>query len=98
MTQNAREQRLPRRNKISASSIKSFCRRYGIAETTYHNWQRKGLGPKAIKIAGTVRITDEAEREWLEIAANGGFLSPQKEEKSKERSKKKRNRRREDDQ
>lgn len=99
MTQDTREPRLLRKKKISASSIKDFCRRYGIAETTFHNWQHKGIGPKTIKIGGTVRITDEDEREWLEKARNGGFPTPQKEEApSKERRKKKRIRRREDDQ
>lgn len=99
MTTNDRERKRTRKAKPTSSTIREFCARHDLARSTYFEWQRKGLGPSVYRVGRTVRITDEAEREWLEKARNGGFSTPQKEEApSKERRKKKRIRRREDDQ
>jgi hypothetical protein len=49
----------------AAYSIDEFCRRNSISTTTYHKLQAQGVGPRVMRLAGTlVRISADAEREW----------------------------------
>lgn len=51
-------------------SVKEFCARYGISQTTFY--RRRAEMPRAILVGSQYRITEPAEREWLdgrEIAA-----------------------------
>ena len=50
-------------------TIKSFCEKYRISAPVYYKWQRNGTGPKELRIGRVIRITPEAEREWLEARA-----------------------------
>ena len=50
-------------------TIKSFCEKYRISAPVYYKWQRNGAGPKELRIGRVIRITPEAEREWLEARA-----------------------------
>ena len=50
-------------------NIKSFCEKYRISAPIYYKWQRNGTGPKELRIGRVIRITSEAEREWLEARA-----------------------------
>ena len=50
-------------------TITAFCRKYNISAPVYYKWQRNGTGPKELRIGRVIRITPEAEREWLEARA-----------------------------
>ena len=50
-------------------TIKAFCQKYAISAPVYYKWQRNGDGPKELRIGAVIRITPEAEREWLEARA-----------------------------
>ncbi|MCU0833704.1 MAG: helix-turn-helix domain-containing protein [Chromatiaceae bacterium] len=44
-------------------SVKEFCARWGIHETTYY--RRRADMPRTIKVGGQLRITESDEQEWL---------------------------------
>ncbi|GLS39202.1 hypothetical protein GCM10010869_47990 [Mesorhizobium tianshanense] len=51
--------------KTTPSDIDSFCRRYGFSRSSYYVMRDKGYGPRELVIGRLVRITAEAEAEWL---------------------------------
>jgi hypothetical protein len=55
---------------VEAMTIGQWCAAKKVSRPYYHKLQQKGLGPKTIRI-GTriVRITVEADREWVERMA-----------------------------
>ncbi|WP_040854645.1 MerR family transcriptional regulator [Thiorhodovibrio frisius] len=55
--------------KPTASSVKSFCQRYDISEPTFY--RHRASMPACIRIGGQLRITQAAEQQWLEQAAQG---------------------------
>jgi excisionase family DNA binding protein len=46
-------------------SIKEICERNHIGRSTYYKLKEDGLGPKEVRIGRSVRVTREAEDEWL---------------------------------
>ena len=67
-------------------SINEHCIKYNYSRATYFKNRKKGLGPKELRLPGSsiVRITDEAERDWLahlEIL-NAAENSPIREERA----------------
>jgi hypothetical protein len=49
-----------------SSSITEFCSRHRIGRTTYFSLRKRGLGPKEIRFGRVVRISAQAEAEWIE--------------------------------
>ena len=47
-----------------AFSISEFCKRNNISRATYYNLQKKGIGPRVIKIGTRTIISVEAGAEW----------------------------------
>lgn len=47
------------------ASINGFCRRQGASRSTYYNLKAKGLGPREYLVGKLVRISAEAEAEWV---------------------------------
>lgn len=47
-----------------ASSIEEFCRRHSISKAHYFNLQKRGQGPRVMRVGARVLITPEAEAEW----------------------------------
>lgn len=48
---------------VRSSSVKEFCARWAIHETTYY--RRRADMPRTIKVGGQLRITEADETEWL---------------------------------
>jgi predicted DNA-binding transcriptional regulator AlpA len=46
-------------------SVDAFCNRYGFCRTSFYNMVKRGEAPDVLKVGGLVRITEEAEAEWL---------------------------------
>lgn len=51
---------------VPSSTIAQFCTRHHIGHTTYFKMRKDGCSPKELRVGRVVRITAEAEREWLE--------------------------------
>lgn len=51
---------------VPSSTIAQFCIRHHIGRTTYFKMRKAGCSPKELRMGRVVRITAEAEREWLE--------------------------------
>ncbi len=52
-----------------ALTIKEFCYKYRISGCTFYKWIKTGRGPQVVRFGKNgagVRITPEAEQEWLE--------------------------------
>lgn len=49
-------------------TIDEFCRRHKICRATFYNWKKSGLGPREMRVGSVVRITAEAETEWMRRA------------------------------
>jgi predicted DNA-binding transcriptional regulator AlpA len=47
------------------ASINGFCRRHGVSRSTYYNMKAAGLGPREYTAGKLVRISPEAEAEWV---------------------------------
>jgi predicted DNA-binding transcriptional regulator AlpA len=50
----------------AAKTIRQFCVSQQIGLTSYYKLRKQGLTPKELRLGRVVRITAEAEREWLE--------------------------------
>ncbi|TAN77818.1 MAG: hypothetical protein EPN20_01540 [Magnetospirillum sp.] len=52
---------------VSAASytVQQFCDHHQIGRTTYFKIRKVGLGPKEVRVGKLIRITLEAEREWV---------------------------------
>lgn len=48
----------------TSDSVEHFCARHRISEATFY--RRRDLMPRAIKIAGQLRILDTDEQAWIE--------------------------------
>lgn len=46
-------------------NVTQFCYRYGISRSTYYAMQRKGRGPKTMKIGNAIRIHNDAAEAWV---------------------------------
>jgi predicted DNA-binding transcriptional regulator AlpA len=55
---------MPNRPRPSSSSIKEFCDRHGIDESTFY--RRRADMPRTIKVGGQWRILDADESVWIE--------------------------------
>lgn len=49
----------------SSSTISQFCARHRFGRTTYFKMRNSGCGPRELRQGRVVRITADAEREWL---------------------------------
>jgi hypothetical protein len=49
----------------TSSTISQLCARHRFGRTSYFKLRKEGLGPKELRHGRLVRITAEAEREWL---------------------------------
>lgn len=47
-------------------AINEFCARHGLARSSYYDLKDKGFGPTELRAGGIIRITREAEKEWIE--------------------------------
>lgn len=45
-------------------SISEFCKAHNICKVTFYNLQKKGVGPKIMRIGSRVLISKEAAKEW----------------------------------
>lgn len=57
---------IPAPPRPTSSTVQDFCWRHQINPSTFY--RRRDTMPATIKIGGSVRITEQAEREWLEQA------------------------------
>ena len=46
-------------------TIPEFCKTYLFGTTRYYKMRREGRGPRELRIGNIVRITSEAEAEWV---------------------------------
>ncbi|MER8688752.1 transcriptional regulator [Mesorhizobium sp. M1136] len=46
-------------------SIDGFCRRHLVSRSTYYNLKAAGLAPREYVVGKLVRISAEAEAEWV---------------------------------
>ncbi|MCK1691617.1 transcriptional regulator [Bradyrhizobium sp. 145] len=46
-------------------TIDEFCNRHKFSRSTYYKLQRVGKGPRTMPVLDCVRISEEAEREWI---------------------------------
>jgi hypothetical protein len=49
---------------LAAFSIPEFCLAYRISEMTYYRMQRRGEGPRAMKVGTRTLISIESARDW----------------------------------
>jgi predicted DNA-binding transcriptional regulator AlpA len=47
-------------------TIRRFCQKHRIGKSTYYDLRKRGLGPKELHIGKSVRITAEADDEWVQ--------------------------------
>jgi predicted DNA-binding transcriptional regulator AlpA len=47
-------------------TIRRFCQKHRIGKSTYYDLKKRGLGPKELHIGKSVRITAEADDEWVQ--------------------------------
>lgn len=57
---------MPEEGRPTASSVKSFCARYAISQNSFY--RNRASMPATIRIGSQLRITHEAEQQWLEQA------------------------------
>lgn len=50
----------------TSKTIRQFCSSQQIGLTSYYKLRKLGLTPKELRLGRLVRITAEAEREWLD--------------------------------
>src|SRR6478672_6612843 len=43
-----------------------FCKNNAISKSKYHALKRDGLGPREMLVGGSIRISAEAQREWIQ--------------------------------
>lgn len=46
-------------------TIDEFCSRQKFSRSTYYKLQRVGKGPRTMQVLDCVRISEDAEREWV---------------------------------
>jgi hypothetical protein len=46
-------------------TIDEFCGRHKFSRSTYYKLQRVGKGPRTMPVLDCVRISEDAEREWV---------------------------------
>jgi predicted DNA-binding transcriptional regulator AlpA len=46
-------------------TIRGFCKKHRIGRSTYYDLQKRDLGPEELRIGRVVRITPEADDEWV---------------------------------
>ncbi|MDA9482954.1 hypothetical protein XI07_13120 [Bradyrhizobium sp. CCBAU 11445] len=46
-------------------TIDEFCQRQRFSRSLYYKLERAGKGPRKMQLLGCVRISEEAEREWV---------------------------------
>jgi predicted DNA-binding transcriptional regulator AlpA len=47
-------------------TIRRFCQKHRIGKSTYYDLKKRGLGPQELHIGKSVRITAEADDEWVQ--------------------------------
>jgi predicted DNA-binding transcriptional regulator AlpA len=47
-------------------TIPEFCKKHRMGRSSYYDLQKRGLGPKVIRIGNSVRITRKADDKWIE--------------------------------
>jgi hypothetical protein len=55
----------PAREGANAFTITQFCQRNHLSKPTYFELRRRGLGPREIRILNIVRISAQAEADWV---------------------------------
>lgn len=53
-------------NKLPDKKIDQFCVHHQMGRTTYFKLRKAGLGPDEVRVGRFVRITAQAEQEWVE--------------------------------
>ena len=48
-----------------ASTIREFCARWKIGPTKYYKMRNDGRGPRELRVGGSIRITAQAEADWV---------------------------------
>ena len=71
-------------------TIQGVCRKHRIGRSTYNDMQKRGAGPDIIHIGRSVRITPEADDEWVQrmgAQAPGGVpkFAPKRQARGKEK-------------
>lgn len=46
-------------------TIDEFCQRQRFSRSLYYKLERAGKGPRKMQLLGCVRISEDAEREWV---------------------------------
>lgn len=46
-------------------TIEALCSKFGMSRATYYRLRARGEGPRETRIGKLVRITEQAEREWI---------------------------------
>lgn len=49
----------------SSDTISGLCRRHRFSRGSYYNMKKRGNGPREMRYGHSVRITDEAEADWI---------------------------------
>jgi hypothetical protein len=55
----------PARQGANSFTITEFCARNHISKPKYYEIRRRGLGPREIRLESVVRISAQAERDWV---------------------------------
>jgi|SRR5215472_5356380 len=61
---------LARGNGPASFSLRQFCNRHGIRERHYYQLQAEGRAPRTMTIGNEVRISRQAEADWISACEN----------------------------
>jgi hypothetical protein len=50
---------------LRSYSIRDFCLNNDISLSQYHSLERKGLGPREMLVGDLIRISSEAQTDWI---------------------------------
>jgi hypothetical protein len=50
---------------MQSYTIDEFCQRHRFSRSLYYKLDKAGKGPRTMPLLGCVRISEEAEREWV---------------------------------
>jgi hypothetical protein len=54
-------------------TIPQLCAKHQISRAGFYNLKKRGKGPRTVVIDGVIRITAEADREWVATHQSGGL-------------------------
>ncbi len=50
---------------MQSLTIEEWCKRHGLCRSTFYNLQKAGKAPRLMKVGAVVRISEEADRDWV---------------------------------